>query len=116
MLSKDKTTLYACTTPGIYNISKYEKCKTMKTWEKTLDLPRFQNDENEIMLQLKLDRNDQFLFGEYYSQCYASYENILRIKKIIMLVIQIISFLISIYIFKCFVFSKKCKICFVKFS
>lgn len=65
MLSKDKNTLYACTTSELYNISKYKKSETTKTWEKIMDLPRFKNDENEIILQLKLDRTDQFLFGEY---------------------------------------------------
>lgn len=64
VLTKDKNALYACTTPGLQIVSKYEKSEATKTWNKVKDLPRTGNDENEIMLQLKLDRSDKFLFGE----------------------------------------------------
>ncbi|VEN47743.1 unnamed protein product, partial [Callosobruchus maculatus] len=63
VLSKDKNTVYACTTPGTYQISKYVKSEDTKTWEKVEDLPRAENDELEMMLQLKLDKDDKFLFG-----------------------------------------------------
>lgn len=63
VFTKDKNTLYACTTSGLYNISKYEKSEGTKTWKKVMDLPRTGNDKNEILLQLKLDRADRFLFG-----------------------------------------------------
>nr|CAI5835187.1 unnamed protein product [Callosobruchus analis] len=63
VLSKDKNTVYACTTPGTYQISKFIKSEDTKTWEKVEDLPRAGNDELEMMLQLKLDKDDKYLFG-----------------------------------------------------
>lgn len=63
VLTKDKTTLYACTTDGNYSVSKYTKNPETKTWELTENLPRMQNDDTEVILQLKLDKHDQVLFG-----------------------------------------------------
>lgn len=45
-------------------MSKYEKCEDTRSWKKLFDLPRTENDDTEIMLQLKLDRTDKFLFGK----------------------------------------------------
>ncbi|CAG9829633.1 unnamed protein product [Diabrotica balteata] len=60
---KDKSVLYACTTPDSYQVSKYEKNNESKIWYKLEDLPRTSNDDTEAILQLKLDKHDNILFG-----------------------------------------------------
>ncbi|KAJ8954195.1 hypothetical protein NQ318_005790 [Aromia moschata] len=63
VLTKDKNALYTCTVPECYAVSKYVKDVGTKKWEKFKDLPRSENDNTEIMLQMKLDKDDRFLFG-----------------------------------------------------
>ncbi|CAH1118502.1 unnamed protein product [Phaedon cochleariae] len=63
VLTRNKNTLYACTTPGLYIITKYAKSEDEKKWEKVQDLPRTVNDDTELILQLKLDKDDLYLFG-----------------------------------------------------
>lgn len=63
VMTKDKTILYACTTNGIYAVTKYTLSNETKLWEKDEDLPRMENDDTEVMLQLKLDKYDKVLFG-----------------------------------------------------
>ncbi|XP_030746594.1 NACHT and WD repeat domain-containing protein 2 [Sitophilus oryzae] len=63
VLNKDRTTLYTCTTEDLYTVSKYSKNTDRKIWEKECDLPRSESDDVEAMLQLKLDKHDQVLFG-----------------------------------------------------
>ncbi|XP_072379032.1 NACHT and WD repeat domain-containing protein 2 isoform X1 [Diabrotica undecimpunctata] len=60
---KDKSVLYTCTTPDSYQVSKYEKNTESKIWYKLEDLPRTSNDDTEAILQLKLDKHDNILFG-----------------------------------------------------
>uniref|UniRef100_A0A6P7FQL4 NACHT and WD repeat domain-containing protein 2 n=1 Tax=Diabrotica virgifera virgifera TaxID=50390 RepID=A0A6P7FQL4_DIAVI len=60
---KDKSVLYTCTTPDTYLVSKYEKNTESKIWYKVEDLPRTSNDDTEAILQLKLDKHDNILFG-----------------------------------------------------
>lgn len=68
VLSKDKSTLYACTTDGLYCVSKYVRNVDKLMWEKESDLPRSEKDDVESMLQLKLDKHDKVLFGkEFYA-------------------------------------------------
>lgn len=61
VFTKDKSTLYACTTDNNYIVSKY--IKSERRWEKLEDLPRSETDDTEVMLQLKLDKHDKILFG-----------------------------------------------------
>ncbi|KAJ8982590.1 hypothetical protein NQ317_005062 [Molorchus minor] len=63
VLTKDKNALYTCTTPECYAVSKYIKNGDTNKWEKVCDLPRSENDDTEMLLQLKLDKEDRFLFG-----------------------------------------------------
>ncbi|KAJ8916564.1 hypothetical protein NQ315_000208 [Exocentrus adspersus] len=63
VFTKDKNTLYTCTTPDCYAVSKYTREVTTRKWVKTQDLPRSENDDTETMLQLKTDKHDKVLFG-----------------------------------------------------
>lgn len=63
ILTKNKSTLYACSTQGCYAISKYVKDETEQLWRKMEDLPRAETDDCEVVLQLKLDKNDETLFA-----------------------------------------------------
>ncbi|KAH1018594.1 hypothetical protein HUJ05_006333 [Dendroctonus ponderosae] len=63
VLTKDKSTLYTCTTDGVYGVSKYCRNIASKCWDKECDLPRSAKDATEAILQLKLDQHDQILFG-----------------------------------------------------
>lgn len=66
VVTRDKNTLYTCTTEECYAVSKYVKDGEAKKWEKVEDLPRSDNDETEVMLQLKMDKHDKVLFGESF--------------------------------------------------
>ncbi|KAK5645668.1 hypothetical protein RI129_004132 [Pyrocoelia pectoralis] len=61
--SKDKEVLYTCTTENIYAVTKYRRNYSRKEWEFVEDLKRSKTDDTEVMLQLKLDKFDQILFG-----------------------------------------------------
>ncbi|XP_056633882.1 NACHT and WD repeat domain-containing protein 2 [Diorhabda sublineata] len=63
VFKKEKTSLFTCTTPDCYVISKYVQNDELKTWDKVCDLPRAENDKTEAILQLKLDKHDKILFG-----------------------------------------------------
>ena len=63
VFSKDKSTMYACTTEGSYAVTKYVRCDGDSRWQFDQNLPRMENDDSEVMLQLKLDKHDQVLFG-----------------------------------------------------
>lgn len=63
VFTKNRSTLYACTTENCYTISKYIKGESEKKWQKIEDLPRFENNDSEVVLQLKLDKNDATLFA-----------------------------------------------------
>lgn len=65
VITNDKNTIYACTTDNLHIVSKYQKNDVENKWEKVEDLPRSQTDDTEIVLQLRLDKNENVLFGEY---------------------------------------------------
>lgn len=67
VLTKDKSVLYTCTVPGLYTVSKFVKDPSGLVWKKDYDLPRSDKDDSEAMLQLRLDKHDKVLFGNYYS-------------------------------------------------
>lgn len=63
VLTKDKSTLYACTTEGSHALTKHVKSMETKKWEFVENLPRMENDDSEVMLQLILDKHDKVLYG-----------------------------------------------------
>lgn len=65
VFTKDKSVLYTCTEPGLYTVSKFVPSGLV--WKKDYDLPRSDKDDSEAMLQLRLDKHDKVLFGNYYS-------------------------------------------------
>lgn len=66
MITQGKKIIYACTGEGHYGISKYAIDPSIKLWKKIEDLPRADSDMTEVMLQLKLDKNDTVLFGKIH--------------------------------------------------
>ena len=62
-MTNDKKTLYACTMKGNYRVSKFIIDESSSYWEKTLDMPRTNNDDVEYLLQLKLDREEELLLA-----------------------------------------------------
>lgn len=65
VMTNEKNILYACTTDDLYVLTKYERNDEVNKWEKIQDLPRSPTDDTEIVLQLRLDKNDKILFGMY---------------------------------------------------
>lgn len=63
IMTKDKNTLYACTSKDDYRITKYKSDETSSYWEKVFDMPRAYNDNVEYLLQLKLDREEEMLLA-----------------------------------------------------
>lgn len=63
VLDNEKKTLYACTTKGDYRVTKYTLSSDLLMWKKKYDMPRTSNDENEYLLQLKIDRNEETLLA-----------------------------------------------------
>lgn len=63
VLSADKNILYTCTSDGNYSVSKYVRNEEALEWEKVEDLPRSYTDETEVMLQMRLDKNEKVLLG-----------------------------------------------------
>lgn len=63
VMTKDKNTLYACTSKDDYRITKYKSDETSSYWEKVFDMPRAYNDNVEYLLQLKLDREEEMLLA-----------------------------------------------------
>jgi hypothetical protein len=63
IMTKDRNTLYACTTKDFYQVSKYTIEETSSCWEKQMDLPRTCNDNVEYLLQLKLDKDENILLA-----------------------------------------------------
>lgn len=61
VFNKNKTTIYTCTTENCYAVTKY--IKDENNWRKIEDLSRAENDDTEVILQLKLDKNDNILFA-----------------------------------------------------
>lgn len=62
-MTKDKQTLYACTTKDVYKVTKYTIGDNLTQWEEVLELPRTYNDDIEYMLQLKLNKEEDTLLA-----------------------------------------------------
>lgn len=63
VMTKDRNTLYACTSKDDYRVVKYNSDETSSYWEKVFDMPRAYNDDVEYLLQLKLDREEEMLLA-----------------------------------------------------
>jgi WD40 repeat protein len=67
VLNKPRTVMYCCMTKGTYQVSELTYTLNEETgeavWEVTKELPRYENDHKEMLLQLKLDQHDRFLMG-----------------------------------------------------
>lgn len=63
----NKNIVYCCSNPDNYQVSIYELTTAagdqVANWEKKRDLPRYENDIKETILQLKLDYKDRMLLG-----------------------------------------------------
>ncbi|CAH1380087.1 unnamed protein product [Tenebrio molitor] len=74
VLTKDKSTLYACTTEGSHALTKHVKSMETKKWEFVENLPRMENDDSEVMLQLILDKHDKVLYGSTTSNGFVIWD------------------------------------------
>ncbi|KAM0725564.1 NACHT and WD repeat domain-containing protein 2 [Formica fusca] len=63
VMTKNKGTLYACTSKDDYRVVKYSSDETSSYWEKVFDMPRAYNDDVEYLLQLKMDREEEMLLA-----------------------------------------------------
>lgn len=66
VFNKSRTVVYCCSTPDNYQVSTFELGSDVEPnvrWKKIKDLPRYENDVKETILQLKLDNNDRMLMG-----------------------------------------------------
>lgn len=63
VMTRDKKTLYACTTKNDFRVTKYSAEDSSSYWEKCMDMPRAHNDDNEYLLQLKMDREEETLLA-----------------------------------------------------
>ena len=68
VLNKDRSKLYGCANEENYEVSVFRFEHTMDSsssieWIFDEKLPRFENDDKEMLLQLRLDQNDRMLLG-----------------------------------------------------
>ena len=63
VMTQDKTVTYCCTGEGNYAVTQYKADPQSGKWSFERDLPRMENDEIEVLLQLKLDRDETTLLG-----------------------------------------------------
>lgn len=67
VLNKPRNKMYCCLTEGTYQVSELTFTLNEETgeavWEETKELPRYENDHKEMLLQLKLDQHDRFLMA-----------------------------------------------------
>lgn len=66
-LTKDRQTMYCCYHESTYQVTEFQYTQsddaTSAEWKKTRDILRYDNDEKEMLLQLKIDQNDRMLLG-----------------------------------------------------
>lgn len=63
VLNSEKNEVYACTEDSTYTVQKYRRNDELNKWELVQDLPKSGADDVEVMLQLKLDKEEKILFG-----------------------------------------------------
>lgn len=62
IMTRDKKTLYACTTKDIYQVTKYVIEESFQ-WKKVVDMPKAHNHNIEYILQLKLCKEEDTLLA-----------------------------------------------------
>lgn len=66
-LNKERTRIYGCSNENNFEVSVYRLEETddfsLVQWKLEENLSRFQNDEKEMLLQLRLDQHDRMLMG-----------------------------------------------------
>ncbi|PSN30262.1 hypothetical protein C0J52_18638 [Blattella germanica] len=63
VMTQDKSMLYCCVGEGHYGVTQYKADPDANQWSFQIELPRMENDEIEVLLQLKLDQNETTLLG-----------------------------------------------------
>lgn len=63
IVTKDQKTLYACVTNDCFCVTKFVRNDEESKWDKAYDLPRSATDDTEVVLQLKLDKDEKVLYG-----------------------------------------------------
>ncbi|XP_055685545.1 NACHT and WD repeat domain-containing protein 2 [Lutzomyia longipalpis] len=59
-MNRDRTALYCCSNDNNYQVTAY---RLQDEWQEEISLARYENDEKEMLLQLKLDQHDRMLLG-----------------------------------------------------
>ncbi|XP_023701873.1 NACHT and WD repeat domain-containing protein 2 isoform X2 [Cryptotermes secundus] len=62
-MTQDKSSIYCCKGEGHYGVSLYRADPESSQWILQRELPRADKDELEVLLQLKLDRDETTLLG-----------------------------------------------------
>ncbi|XP_055855708.1 NACHT and WD repeat domain-containing protein 2 [Episyrphus balteatus] len=66
-INKERNKIYCCATEEIYQVSVFDFNKDPSTgaisWTFKEHLPRFENDDKEMLLQLRLDKDNRMLLG-----------------------------------------------------
>ncbi|XP_059619516.1 NACHT and WD repeat domain-containing protein 2 [Phlebotomus argentipes] len=60
-MNRDRTSLFCCTHDNDYQVTAYQL--DGDHWREEKSLSRYENDEKEMLLQLKLDQHDRMLLG-----------------------------------------------------
>lgn len=66
VFNKARDVVYCCSNPDNYQVTVYQLTTpgdTVANWNILRDMPRYENDMKENILQLKLDSNDRILMG-----------------------------------------------------
>ncbi|GLH07543.1 LOW QUALITY PROTEIN: Leucine-rich repeat and WD repeat-containing protein, partial [Gryllus bimaculatus] len=63
VMTADRSKIYCCNNTEHYGVSLYAIDRDQQKWTKQCDLPRAGNDDTEILLQLKLDKEETTLLG-----------------------------------------------------
>ncbi|CAH1405153.1 unnamed protein product [Nezara viridula] len=67
VLNKDWNTIYCCTQPGSYQVSKFTAGDGSTSWQLETHFVSPYDEVNEILLQLKLDKEEKTLLGTSYN-------------------------------------------------
>nr|CAD7412869.1 unnamed protein product [Timema poppensis] len=63
VMTRDRSIIYCCTQPDRYGVTKYCAYPKEARWLEEKTLPAAENDDVEVLLQLKLDKDETTLIG-----------------------------------------------------
>lgn len=66
VMDAEKKVIYACTEDNTFTVQKYQRNDELKKWEFIEGLAQTGADDIEVMLQLKLGKEEKILFGEHF--------------------------------------------------